>query len=251
MDLVGIHIARTSKWPIRISDHPPYTVKIHTCNRCQILSDRKDTSEVVELFKKSGVEPEIWRDRECIRQLFHIASGFDSMNKGDPTIRRQMIESRCRSGSPVLKKVINDVVHITEEMYPPEPRNYLDACKHFLKTHGLRNISIITSENVDDTEVYQCDAAIIYSYKPTDVIGHFKFYMNMGCDVIPGMDSRAMDLMPLYRNSRVHPYMNINPIADLYYDKLVSSTWRRNVYTNLLNIGVSTKEIEYVFRKSG
>lgn len=244
VSLIGVHMTKAKQWPVDIPDHPQSVIKFKTCNRCQILTEKKDVKQVLKLF--DGHEPEVWEDRECIRKLFIIATGMDSVSKGNPVIRQQMINARVKCGTPKLKRIVNDVVHITDRMFPPEPRNYIDACKQFLVKLGFYNVQVITEDNKHDESVYQCDAAILYAYEQKYLPNHFRFYMNISARELPA-DSRYIDLTSLYRWSRVQPISDIHPVADLYYDKMCMEEWKRNLASSLLNYGLSTRELEILF----
>lgn len=247
VSLIGVHIKKAHRWPIRIPEHSARVIKFHTCNRCQILAENNDVDDVLRLF--DGHSPEIWKNRECIRKLFDIASGSDSIARGYPAIRKQMIHSRTTSGTPKLKRIVNDVVHITNRMYPPEPVKYVDACRQFLNQLGFHKVNVITKENKHDVDSYWCDAAILYDYQPKLVHNHFKFYMNISSFDYP-VDSRYLDLTPLFRWSRIQPIHDVHPIADLYYEKMTLFEWKRNMSTRLVNYGLSTKEVEHLFSAS-
>lgn len=247
VSLIGLHITKAPHWPVKIPPHPQTTIKFHTCNRCQILTEKDDVDKVLKLFE--GYSPEVWEDRECVRKLFSIANGSDSIAKGHPAIRKQMIQSRISYGTPKLKRLVSDVVNITDRIYPPEPVKYIDSCKQFLQQLGFFNVKVITSENQHDPSMYQCDAAILYAYTPMKVDNHFKFYMNVSAYEYP-IDPIYLDLVPLMRWARVQPIADTRPIADLYYDKMYMSDWKRNISSALLTHGLSTREIEYLFNVS-
>lgn len=248
VSLVGIHITKADRWPIRIPEHSSRVIKFHTCNRCQILAENQDVDDVIRLFDGHS-PPEVFRNRECIRKLFEIAGGSDSIARGYPIIRKQMIQSRTTSGTPKLKRIVNDVVHITNRMYPPEPAKYIDACKQFLNQLGFYNIKVITKENQHDNDSYWCDAAILYAYQPKLVYNHFKFYMSTP-SFDRSIDSTYTDLTPLFRWSRIQPIHDVHPIADLYYEKMSLVDSKRNLSSALVNHGLGTKEVEHLFSAS-
>jgi hypothetical protein len=248
VSLVGIHITKAHRWPIRLPEHSSKVIKFQTCNRCQILAENDDVEDVVRLFDgHSAVE--VFKNRECIRKLFEIANGSDSIARGYPMIRKQMIQSRTTSGTPKLKRIVSDVVHITNRMYPPEPPKYIDACKQFLNQLGFYNVKVITKENQHNINSYWCDAAIVYAYQPTLIDNHFKFYMSTP-SFNGSVDSSYTDLTPLFRWSRIQPIDDVHPIADLYYEKMTLIDSKRTLSRALVNHGLGTKEVEHLFSAS-
>lgn len=248
MDLIGLHVRSAPHWPLRIIDDPPNsTIKIHTCNRYQILSERKDSKHVLKLFSDAGYNPMIWSDRECMRKVFEIANGMDSVSIGNPIIRQQITNSRKTGGTPRLKRVLADVVDILDTMYHENHKSYLESCRQFLHILGFSDIKVI--DDGSDESDYMCQAAILYSYVPgkVDISKQFKFFMNVSSMYYPSTDE-AIDLTPMYRKTRVQPLRSMEPIADLYYDKIRSDDQRRSLVTALRNLGLSSGEIEHVFK---
>ncbi|NBU82455.1 MAG: hypothetical protein EBS55_12480 [Flavobacteriaceae bacterium] len=133
MDLIGMHINTAPYWPVSINIHnaPKTSIPIKTCNRIQILSERKDSKKVLELFTEQNLKPEVYSDKKCVDKLFTIALGLDSVIMGNKLIRTQLYDAKSKSGTNELKKIMNDILFICEEITPIVYKSEIERCLYF------------------------------------------------------------------------------------------------------------------------
>jgi hypothetical protein len=262
MDLVGVHISKAPFWPVRLVNHgkvPPSTILISTCNRVQYLCDRKDRKDVLECFSESGIkEPEIYSDRECIRKMFDISFGLDSVNYGNTIVRRQILEAKNLGGTPRLKKVVSDIVSISETMVPVGGYRQFTTAERFLKNLGLQTVHKVTggetigenSKPVWDPDAFDCDA-VIFSGRidkrlhEAEFSHRCKFCINFNMSFRP--PDRFTDLTPLFDShiSKGGPLItNVTPMADMYWEKIHGEIAKRDLIIKMKEFGISTREIE-------
>jgi hypothetical protein len=268
MDLVGVHISKAPFWPVRIVNPgkvPHSTVLFSTCNRVQYLCDRKDRKDVLECLAESGVkEPEIYSDRDCVRKLFDIAFGLDSVNYGNTIVRRQILEAKNVSGTPRLKKIVSDIVSISETVVPVGGYRQFNTAERFLQNLGLRHVHKVTggetigenSKCIWDPDAFDCDA-VIFSGRvdkrltEANFSHRCKFCINFNMTFRP--PERFTDLTSLFDShiSKGGPYVtNVTPIADLYWEKLYSEMSKKDLVSKMKDFGISTNEIEALFDRA-
>lgn len=269
MDLVGVHISKAPFWPVRLVNSgkvPQSTVLLSTCNRVQYLCEKTDRKYVLECFAESGIkEPEIYSDRECIRKLFDISFGLDSVNYGNTIVRRQILESKNLGGTPRLKKIVSDIVSISETVVPVGGYRQFTTAERFLQSLGLRTVYKVTggetigenSKRIWDPDAFDCDA-VIFSGRVDKRLAEAnfshrcKFCINFNMSFRP--PERFTDLTALFDShvSKGGPVItNVGPIADLYWDKLESESSKRDLVTKMKNFGISTSEIELLLTNNG
>jgi hypothetical protein len=262
MDLVGVHIAKAPFWPVRLAAPakvPASTILLSTCNRVQYLCERKDRKHVLECFSESGIkEPEIYSDRECIHKMFEIAFGLDSVNYGNTIVRRQILESKNVAGTPRLKKIVSDIVSISETVVPVGGYRQFTTAERFLKNLGLRTVHIVTggetvgdnSKCIWDPDAFDCDA-VIFSGRldkrlpEAQFSPRCKFCINFNMTFRP--PERFNDLTALFDShiTKGGPVItNVTPLADLYWERLENEDSKRLLVANMKSFGISTSEIE-------
>lgn len=266
MELIGVHISRSPTWPIVLQNPqkvPSSAVLFHTCNRVQYLCEGPERKAILECFREAGVDsPTISTDRECVRELFRMAFGLNSVNYGNTIIRKQMLEAKNLSGTPRIKKVISDVTTIAEEMVPYRGFRQFKSALRFMNLMGIKNVHIVTGGETIGMESYpvwhpdafKCDGVILAGRYDTR---YYEAIVPMQCKYCINFNTRFdpvhfMNVTPLFDSyvSFGDPVIqNTDPIADLYWEKFECDLSKRKHIERMKTMGISSGEIEAIFSK--
>jgi hypothetical protein len=230
------------------------------------LCERKDKPHVLECFRDSGLTEhlDMYYDRECVRKLFDISFGLDSMNYGNTIVRKQLLEAKHTGGTPNLKKIVSDVVGISEDLIPIGGYRQFTTAIRFLNNLGLRKVHIVTggevigqtSRPVWDPESFKCDA-VIFSGRFDKRIAEATF--DPQCQFCINFNMSAQtpdkftDLTRLFDShvSKGGPVItNTRPIADLYWEKIEEGQAKKLMVNKMKSMGISSGEIEALFDRS-
>lgn len=268
MDLIGIHITMAPYWPIRLVNPykvPNSAILLSTCNRVQYLCERKDRQHVLECFADSYIhEPEVYSDRECIRKLFDISFGLDSVNYGNTIVRKQILEAKHNGGTPKLKKIVSDIVGISEDLVPIGGYRQFTTAVRFLNNLGLRKVHIVTggevigqtSKPVWDPDAFDCDAVIFsgrFDKRFTEATMNTKCQFCINFNMSAQTPQQFTDLTHLFDShvSKGGPVItNTTSIADMYWEKIHEEQAKKLLVNKMRSFGISSQEIEALFDRT-
>lgn len=266
MELIGVHITRAPTWPVTITTPqkiPNSAILFHTCNRVQYLCEGPERRAILETLRDSGIEhPDITTGKECTRELFRMAFGLDSVNLGNTIIRRQMLEAKNLGGTPKLKRIVADITGISEEMVPHKGFRQFKSAVKFMNLLGIRNVHIVTggetvgsdSYPVWHPDAFKCEGVILagrYDVRFTEAIIPMtcKYCINFNTRMDPVILTNLTPLFDSYVSHGDPIIHNVDPIADLYWEKITSESSKRSYVEKMKHMGISSKEIEHIFSK--
>lgn len=264
MNLIGVHIKTSSRWPIKIEKQIPSAILFNTCNRYQYLCEPQHRDEVFECFEKLDVRPIEYVNRDCVRKMTEMSFGLDSVNLGSTIVRKQMLEAKNNSGTRFLKNVVTTIVDASEVMVPYPGYRQFTAAKHFLHMIGFKRVHIITGGEIVaggrdcfnhwDPNAFECDACILAGSVvriSDDVVPEdCKYCINFSFRCKPPKClTDITDLFDSYISSGGPLITDVRPLADLIWSKIEGDIMKKKFVADLKNIGVSSNEIEHIFNK--
>jgi hypothetical protein len=186
------------------------------------------------------------------------------MNYGNTIVRKQLLEAKHTGGTPNLKKIVSDVVGISEDLIPIGGYRQFTTAIRFLNNLGLRKVHIVTggevigqtSRPVWDPESFKCDA-VIFSGRFDKRIAEATF--DPQCQFCINFNMSAQtpdkftDLTRLFDShvSKGGPVItNTRPIADLYWEKIEEGQAKKLMVNKMKSMGISSGEIEALFDRS-
>lgn len=264
MELIGIHITKSPVWPVKIVNPekvPRSAILIHTCNRVQYLCEGPERKAILECLQESGIHvPDIITGRECMRKLFDISFGLDSLNQGNSVIRRQLLESKNDSGTPRLKKVLTDIVDISNSLIPPRGYRQFEAAIKFFKILGMSSIHIVTggetigknSYPVWHPDAFKCDAVILVGrvdqrFHEANIPLKCRYCINFNTRFDPTGLENITHLFDSYVAYGTPFIVNTDRIADMYWQIYENGLMKKEYVRRMKNMGISSAEISCIF----
>ena len=264
MELIGIHITKSPIWPVKIVNPqkvPNSAILIHTCNRVQYLCEGPERPAILETLQDSGIHiPDIVSGRDCMRKLFDISFGLDSINQGNSVIRKQLLEAKNTSGTPRLKKVISDIVDISNSLIPPKGFRQFEAAIKFLRILGITSIHIVTGGEVIGNasypvwhpDAFKCDAVILVGrvdvrFHEANIPARCKYCINFNTRFDPVGFENITHLFDSYVTYGMPFIIDTDKIADMYWQNYESDLMKREYIRRMKNLGISSAEIACIF----